>query len=156
MLEMKLELLEIERKVHLELHDVEGVVVNQLETAECLIELERWHEALDLAAGLEDLYTWFGDINGQIRILLVRARAHLELRQFADASTPLVDSQAMAAWSEDKVNWEMLAKVEELRAYSHSIQGFTEDAERVAREVQRMREILSYENPEEQEGELDG
>ncbi len=156
MLEMKLDLLEIERKVHLESHDVEGVVINQLETAECLIELKRWHQALELAAGLEDLYTWFGDINGQIRILLVRAKAYLELGQFADASAPLIDSQAMAAWSEDKVNWEMLAKVEELRAYSHSIQGFTEDAERVSKEVLRIREILSYENHEEETGEIDG
>lgn len=148
MLEMKLDLLEIERKVHLEDHDVEGVVTSDLEIAECLIQLGRWQEALERADGLENLYTWFGDTSGQIRILLVRAKAYLELRDFEKAGGPLIDAQAMAAWSEEKVDWEMLARVEEIRAYSHSIQGFEEDAIRVAKEVERIREILGYEKEE--------
>ena len=156
MLEMKLDLLEIERKVHLEDNDVEGVVTSDLEIAECLIELERWEEAIEHADGLEDLYTWFGDTSGQIRILLIRAKAFLELRQFDKAGSPLIDAQAMAAWSEDKVDWEMLARVEEIRAYSHSIQGFAEDAKRVEKEVQRIREILNFETKERENGESNG
>lgn len=151
MLEIKLDLLEIERKVHLEDHDVDGVIKSDLEIAECLIELGRWEEALAAADGLEDLYTWLVDTNGQVRIHLVRARAYLELRDFQNASAPIVDSQAMAAWSEDKVDWELLARVEEMRAFSHSIQGFEEDAARIAKEVARIREILNYEKEERQE-----
>lgn len=156
MLEMKLDLLEIERNVHLEDNDVEGVVTSDLEIAECLIELGRWEEAIKHADGLEDLYTWFGDTNGQIRILLIRAKAFLELRQFDKAGNPLIDAQALAAWSEDKVDWQMLAKVEEIRAYSHSIQGFTEDAERIEKEVKKIRAILSYEKEERQGEEING
>ncbi|CAN2189378.1 hypothetical protein MCEJIRE27_00486 [Candidatus Nanopelagicaceae bacterium] len=151
MLEMKLDLLEIERKVHLENQDVEGVVMSDLEIAECLIELGRWREAIEHAIGLEDLYIWFGDTNGQIRILLVRAKAYLELGEFSEATTPLVDSQAMAAWGDEKVDWEMLAMVEEMRAFSHSLQGFTEDADRIAREVAKIREIINHRDEEESE-----
>lgn len=151
MLEIKLDLLEIERKVHLEDNDVEGVVVSDLEIAECLIELGRWQEAINHADGLENLYTWFGDINGQIRILLVRAKAYLELKEFDKAGSPLIDAQALAAWSEDKVDWGMLARVEEIRAYSHSVQGFAEDADRVSKEVAKIREILYYEKKESEE-----
>ena len=153
MIEMKLDLLQIERKIHLEDNDVEGVVLSDLEIAECLIELGRWNEALVHADGLENLYTWFGDVNGQIRILLVRAKAYLELKEFGEAGRAIIDAQAMAAWSEDKVDWEMLARVEEMRGYSHSIQGLLEDAERIEKAARRMREIQSYENPEEQEDE---
>jgi tetratricopeptide (TPR) repeat protein len=156
MLEMKLDLLEIERKVHLEDHDVEGVVTSDLEIAECLIQLGRWQEAIDHADGLENLYTWFGDTSGQIRILLVRAKGYLELRDFEKAASPLIDAQSLAAWSEDKVDWEMLARVEEIRAYSHSIQGFEEDAIRVGKEVERIREILGYEKEEKEQEALNG
>ena len=156
MLEIKLDLLEIERKVHLEDHDVEGVVTSDLEIAECLIQLGRWQEAIDHADGLENLYTWFGDTSGQIRILLVRAKAFLELRDFEKAGSPLIDAQAMAAWSEDKVDWEMLARVEEIRGYSHSVQGFEEDAIRIAKEVERIREVLGYEKEEREREAMNG
>jgi hypothetical protein len=50
----------------------------------------------------------------------------------------------------------MLAKVEEIRAYSHSIQGFTDDAERIEKEVNKIRAILSYEKEERQGEEING
>ena len=144
MLEMKLDLLEIERGVFLENHDVEQVVLNQLATGECLIELGRWEEALEHAEVVYGLYTWFGDTEGSIRIQLVRARAYLEIQDFQSASSAIIDAQAMAAYSDDEIHWELLAKVEEMRAFSHSIQGFKEDAERIEKQVAALREILNW------------
>ncbi len=148
MLEIKLDLLEIERMVHMQDHDVDAVVESDIEIAECLIELGRWKEAAQYVDGLEDLYNWFGDLNGKIRILLVRARAYLELQEYEKASDPIIDAQAMAAWSEDKVDWRLLAKVEEIRAYSHSLQGFVEQAKRVEEAISKIREILNFEETE--------
>lgn len=148
MLEIKLDLLEIERMVHMQDHDVDAVVESDIEIAECLIELGRWKEAAQYVDGLEDLYNWFGDLNGKIRILLVRARAYLELQEYEKASDPIIDAQAMAAWSEDKVDWRLLAKVEEIRAYSHSLQGFVEQAKRVEAAISKIREILNFEETE--------
>lgn len=156
MLEIKLDLLEIERMVHMQDHDVDAVVESDISIAECLIELGRWEDAARHADGLEDLYHWFGDLDGKIRIHLVRAKAYLELREFDKASTPLVDAQAMAAWSEDKVDWRLLANVEEMRAFSHSLQGFSEDAERIEKSVSRIREILEYEKLDRESEEING
>ena len=149
MLEMKLDLLEIERGVFLENHDVEEVILNQLATSECLIELGRWQEALDHADVVQALYTWFGDTEGSIRLQLVRAKALLELREFETASGAIIDAQAMAAYSDDEIDWELLARVEEMRAFSHSIQGFEEAAEQIEKQVAALREILNWPTSEE-------
>lgn len=149
MLEMKLDLLEIERGVFLENHDVEEVILNQLATSECLIELCRWQEALNHAEVVQALYAWFGDREGSIRLQLVRAKALLELREFENASGAIIDAQAMAAYSDDEIDWELLARVEEMRAFSHSVQGFEEAAEQIEKQVAALREILDWPPSEE-------
>jgi hypothetical protein len=79
----------------------------------------------------------------------VRAKALLELREFENASGAIIDAQAMAAYSDDEIDWELLARVEEMRAFSHSIQGFKEAAEQIEKQVAALREILNWPTSEE-------
>jgi hypothetical protein len=79
----------------------------------------------------------------------VRAKALLELREFENAGGAIIDAQAMAAYSNDEIDWELLARVEEMRAFSHSVQGFEDVAAQIEKQVAMLREILNWPPAEE-------